>query len=306
VRVGPGAQLRSAVYARVAIFALAVLAASSPLAAQGLDEVEVLIHRGAIAEARRELDAWWAQDRTTAAKFEVQRGIWFRGLLTVEGDGAELHYRRLLLEHPGGPFTDLALARLGHLAHAKGADAEAESHFRQLLRDHPTSFQGEDARRWLATYGAGGGRTAASGGATAGPSAPPAATAATATPPSATATPPATAASPAPPAATAAPPATPSSAPTDPSARPRWAVQIGAFGAMAGAQALADRARGVGLEPRLVLAGTSPLVRVRVGAFFSEGEARAFLSELRDRGFEATLTADADGETPVQRDEALL
>jgi hypothetical protein len=289
VRVGPGAPLRSAAYARVAIFALAVLAASSPLAAQGLDEVEVLIHRGAIAEARRELDAWWAQDRTAAAPFEVQRGIWFRGLLTVEGDGAELHYRRLLLEYPSGPFTDLALARLGHLAHAKGADAEAEAHFRQLLRDHPTSFQGEDARRWLVTYGAGG--SGAGGGSSAGvgpstpstpstPSAPPAAPPATVTPST--------------------------SAPTDPATRPRWAVQIGAFGAMAGAQALADRARSVGLEPRLVLAGTSPLVRVRVGAFFSEGEARAFLSELRERGFEATLTADADGETPVQRDEALL
>lgn len=142
--------------------ALALLPAAGPftLSGQGtpagLDRVEALIQAGDHEGARRALEGWWDGAGDRAPRNELQRGLWFRALLTQEGERAELDFQRLVLEYPGGPFSDLAMVRLGHAAHARGNLPEAEAHFQRLLRDYPASTQRGEAERWLARNRPGG------------------------------------------------------------------------------------------------------------------------------------------------------
>lgn len=127
---------------------------SAQAAPPSLDRVESLVETGSLEPARRELERWWDARSASASRDEVQRGLWLRGLLTAEVEGAELDYRRLVLEYPGGPYTDRALLRLGLLAHAADRMVEARELFARLLRDHPGSELRGEAEGWLARYGA--------------------------------------------------------------------------------------------------------------------------------------------------------
>lgn len=252
--------------------ALALLPAVGPFALSGqgtpagLDRVEALIQAGDHEGARRALEGWWDGAGDRAPRNELQRGLWFRALLTQEGERAELDFQRLVLEYPGGPFSDLAMGRLGHAAHARGDLPEAEAHFRRLLRDYPASTQRGEAERWLARNRPGG-TGATQGGPTAvpGPSAAPPGAAQAGT------------------AAAAGP----------------WAVQLGAFSSASGAREVAERARAAGFQPRLVRTPGTELVRVRLGSFPDEAGARGLLQEIRARGLEATVVSDADRESPA-------
>jgi hypothetical protein len=153
--------------------ALLLAAAAAPalgagvVAGQGrgadLDRVEALIQAGDHEGARRGLEAWWDAAGDRAPRNELQRGLWFRALLTQEGERAELDYQRLVLEYPGGSYSDLALLRLGHAAHARGDLQGAGAHFDRLLRDYPGSAHRGEAERWLSRNA--GGRSASSAGA---------------------------------------------------------------------------------------------------------------------------------------------
>jgi hypothetical protein len=138
--------------------ALVVLGAGpGPAAAQVLDRVETLIADGDVVQAREQLLAWWDGPRAGAAREEVQRGLWLRGLLNLDPSQATLDYTRLTVEYPGGPFTDRALHRLAGVARARGDLAEARRHYAVLARDYPSSPLRLEARAWLDAHPADGG-----------------------------------------------------------------------------------------------------------------------------------------------------
>lgn len=126
----------------------------TPLAAQttpgDLDRVEALVDAGDAEGARRALEGWWDRVGEGAPREEFQRALWLRALLTLEADRAELDYRRLVLEYPGGPWSDRALFRLAQAAEARGDRGAAGEHLQRLLRDYPASSHLEEARRMLA------------------------------------------------------------------------------------------------------------------------------------------------------------
>ncbi len=76
-----------------------------------------------------------------------------------------------------------------------------------------------------------------------------------------------------------------------------FAVQAGAFAERAGADALVERLRRAGFEPRLTRVEGSDLVRVRVGRFADAAQATRVHDALVDAGFEAMVVRDAGRET---------
>lgn len=136
-----------------AVAALLAVGAAAPAVAQTsrLDAADSLAARGELARARDSLSAWWEDDASGASRHAVQRGLWLRGKLSLDGDDAVDTYRRLVVEYPGGPYTDLALFRLGLSARARGEDGEAAAYFRRLVRDHPWSGLRDRAARRLRT-----------------------------------------------------------------------------------------------------------------------------------------------------------
>ena len=117
-----------------------------------LGEVEALLARGRIMEARGTLETWWTTWFSAASRTDRQRGIWLRGKLTVDPALAELDFRRLAMEFPGGAYTDDALFRLGLSADLRGDLREAQASFEQLVDDYPASPRVPEARRWISLH----------------------------------------------------------------------------------------------------------------------------------------------------------
>lgn len=143
------------------------LAWSAPAAGQSLDRVDELTRAGAVAEAREELLAWWAGPGERAPRDQRQRGIWLRGVLTLDASQARLDYTRLVVEYPGGAFTDQALLRLAGMARAAGDLAAARRHYEVLARDYPSSSARTEALAWLEAHPASGASAAPAGAAAA-------------------------------------------------------------------------------------------------------------------------------------------
>ena len=139
--------------ALLVVLAVLSLAVPAPATTQeGLDSVAALAAAGRTEEARAELETWWDSERSRSSRRDRQRGLWLRAVLTVDPGMAILDYQRLVVEYPGGPYSDKALARLARIA---GSDADvlrAAGHFRTLLQDYPQSAARVGARRWLATH----------------------------------------------------------------------------------------------------------------------------------------------------------
>lgn len=258
----------------------AVLGVGSPGApglsqtADPLDRVEALLAQGKVEAARSALLAWWDSAFPGASRFRQQRGLWLRGLLTVDPEVAARDFRRLVVEYPGGAFSDQALFRLALWAEMQGDTAQAAAHLRSLLLEYPTSSLVPAARERLEGKGA---PLHGSGGGRAGEGQP----------------------SPGPPpggrgAADASPLVPPASAGGAGEAlvRVAYGVQLGAYRSAEAARAMMDRLRRSGYEPRLVRIPGSDLLRVRVGDLASEEEARTLLRELKAKGFEALLVSD--------------
>ena len=117
-----------------------------------LNAVESYLAHGRIEEARRVLESWLSTQGNGASRSDRQRSLWLRAKLTVDPSMAELDLRRLVLEYPGGPFSDDALFRLALFADARGELREAQSSFRELARNYPVSPYRRDAERWLAEH----------------------------------------------------------------------------------------------------------------------------------------------------------
>jgi hypothetical protein len=233
-----------------------------PGASQGrasLDEVDALVGQGRILQARQVLEIWWEDRGAEVNRMDRQRSLWLRARLTVDPSMAELDLRRLVLEFPGGAFSDDALLRLAQSADLRGDLRQAYTHFSALLRGYPSSPHVSSAEAWLQERG----REAEA----LGPELPVD-----------------TEASPSPPL---------------PGGDGSVAVQLGAFRVLDGARSLAERLRSAGYDPRVVRVGRDGLIRVRIGRFRSRAGAENLLRELEGAGFEATIVRDAQSEERV-------
>jgi cell division septation protein DedD len=241
----------------------------------------------------------------------------------VDPDLAEADYQRLIVEFPGGPYSDRALLRLGYAAHARDDLATARGSFETLVRDYPGSPLRSVAQRWLEEYGdsvpAGPPRDEARAQVLAGVPADTAGEPATdiaaeavtdtraevvtdtaagvvadraaeVTPDTAVVVPPTVRPAPAPPEETTR---------AAPETAGRYTVQLGAFSMMAGARSILRRARSAGLDARLVRTEGSELIRVRVGRYSDAAAASRARAEVRSMGLEAIVVEDADRESPV-------
>jgi hypothetical protein len=233
-----------------------------------LAEVEALMAQGRIMEARGTLETWWTSRFSMASRADRQRGIWLRGKLTVDPSMAELDFKRLALEFPGGPYSDDALCRLALSAELRGDLREAQGFFENLVRDYPSSPRIREARRWISEHAA-----------------EIAALPEELSPDSF--------------------PAKPveevhgdAQAPGVP-AGGSFSVQLGAFRSLERALSLADRLKELGYRARVVRTPGNDLARVRIGAFESRGGAEALARELEQRGFDVTLVTDAGSEERV-------
>lgn len=228
-----------------------------------LAEVEGLMSGGHIADARTALESWWNLRFNSASRDQKQRGIWLRGRLTVDPSMAELDYRRLVLEFPGGPFSDDALFRIGLSAENRGDLREAQRSFESLVRDYPTSPRVPDARDWLRDHE---GAIAAL------------------------------------PVVRRAPaPEMPET--DDPlGVEGDFAVQLGAFRSLERAMDLAQDLLADGYPVRLVRTPGNDLARVRAGRFDSRLRAEALARELSGKGYETTLVTDAGSEERIGKD----
>lgn len=118
-----------------------------------LSRVESLIEEGQILRAREVLEVWWERLGHTVDREARQRSLWLRARLTVDPSMAELDLRRLVLEFPGGDFSDDALLRLAQAAEIRGDRAQAHGHYSALVRGYPSSPHVSLARGWLSNAG---------------------------------------------------------------------------------------------------------------------------------------------------------
>jgi cell division protein FtsN len=285
-------------------------------AAPTLDRVDALIAEGRTEDARGVLTAWMdaapgegtarGGDRgqgRAASRADAQRALWLRALLTVDPAHAAVDYQRLVVEYPGGPFSDRALLRLAQAAEAQGDAARARALLSSLMRDYPTSPRRLEAGKMLAALPA---NTAAVATA---PPPPDKQTPAAGTPlraqtraaPSPAAQAPATQAPAAQTSATPTPAArtAPSASPTAAPFGARWTVQLGAFASRERAAGRRDELIAAGVEARVVVVPGSPLLRVRTGRYPSQLEADRVRDRLTGDGLDATVAADADREEPA-------
>lgn len=278
--------------ALVVALALASVALPRPRGAQAqtrvpspasLERVDSLIAEGRTEDARATLVAWMerpsegrggggtARRPPTVTRADAQRAVWLRALLTVDPVQAAVDFQRLLVEYPGGPYSDRALLRLAQTAQAQGDQARARALLETLLRDYPASPVRLEAGSVLEGV---------------------AAAASMRTPePSPSQVPVVTAGPtvvPAPPAAGAAPSASTRAG--------RWTVQLGAFASPDRARAFQDEVAAAGTEVRLALVPANRLIRVRTGTFATQAEAEGLRAALAERGIEATVSGDADRE----------
>ncbi|MEJ2539987.1 MAG: SPOR domain-containing protein, partial [Gemmatimonadota bacterium] len=127
------------------------LCAGHAATAQTLDAVDRHLQEGRLQAARRALLQWEAAE-SRPGRADRQRGLWLRGLLTLDPDEAASSYARLVVEYPGGPFTDRALLRMAMAADLRGETDEAREHYAQLARDYPTSPLHQEAASWLRNH----------------------------------------------------------------------------------------------------------------------------------------------------------
>ena len=315
---------RVAVRATVGGFAVAaalLAGVPGPVRAQvpTLDRIDSLITAGQYADARSTLEQWWsAREAFEVPGSDRARALMLRARLAPDPDTAEPDYLAIVLGYPTSPQAPEALLRLGQGLLADGDAVRAVAYLQRLVADYPGRPERLTGLLWLARANAAarrfgtacqvarqglqdsrdrpeltallqeeettacsvaaGDRDAEAAPAVATPAADPrarepAAERAAAPPPRPEPRP-------------AAPPAT-----TD--RQGRFTVQSGAFRYRETADALVQRLRGRGYEPRLVLVPDNDLLRVRIGRFATSAEAVALVSVLRSSGFDAIVVADA-------------
>lgn len=264
---------------RMALLAL-VLGLAVPTSAQTLDDVDRFVRDGRMQEAREALMVW-IEANPRPSRADRQRVLWWQAALTVDPAQAEPMFRRLVLEYPGGAFTDQALYRLSLAAELRGDLLEAEAGFSTLVRDYPVSALRDDAADWLSRNREALAEAHARVDAAAREAGPPR--------PGGAVTPPRSDVQEAPP-------------PPDTRVRAQagdYAAQVGAFTTVERASALAAQVREAGFESRVVQLEGNDFFRVRVGRFDTIAEAREMIARLHAAGLDAGLATGATKERPV-------
>ena len=254
---------------------------SVPGAAQeSLDLVDSLALAGSADEARAELESWWENQRVGSSRLDRQRGLWLRAILTVDPRMAGLDFQRLVLEYPGGPYSDEAILRLGLISAAGDDLPRAAVYFRTLVTDYPRSPRRRQAQEWLADHVVAVEEAEAVEAE---------AVVAEAVVEPAVVT------------ADRSEAREPEVEPADRAGTvsPRYAVQVGAFDSEERARSLLASINASGFRARMVRVTGSDLVRVRIGAFFDRTGAVELMDRVRRRGHEATLAEDAAEESPL-------
>jgi len=178
----------------------------------------------------------------------------------VDPSLSDLDLRRLVLEFPGGPYSDDALLRLAQSADLRGDLRQAHTSYTALLRGYPSSPLAPLAEEWIRQKG-----------------------------PEVQALGPET-----------DPGGDPAAARAGPGEqRGPLSVQVGAFRNLEGARSLSERIRDAGYSPRLVRIPGTDLFRVRVGRFEERERAESLKRELETAGFESTIVTDAQSEQRV-------
>ncbi len=134
------------------VIMIAIVSPGSAQEGASLAEVETFMAQGRVWEARETLETWWTTRFSSSSRSDRERGIWLRGKLTVDPSMAELDYRRLVLEFPGGPYSDDALFRMGLSAELRGELRDAQAFFEALIRDYPASPRVPEARSWISHH----------------------------------------------------------------------------------------------------------------------------------------------------------
>lgn len=245
---------------RLSLLALGLMVLATPpapLLAQSstglLDAVEAALRRADFQEARVFLLEWQASDLRQVPHAERERGLWLEARLQVDPQRAEPLYRRLVLEYPGGRWSDQALHHLALLAEGRGDQAARDRWLEALVRDYPGSPLREGARHRL-DVPVSSGTLGSPSGSQVGPS-----VAATSPAPSAT-------------------------------AEGRYTLQVAAFSDLSRARSLEASLRSSGAAVRVVRIPGSELYRVRIGYFSSRAAAQSEARLLTERG---TLSGDA-------------
>ena len=249
-----------------------------PVGAQeSLATVDSLALAGRADEARAALDSWWLNERAGSNRRDRQHGLWLRAILTVDPNMAGLDFQRLVLEYPGGSYSDEAMLRLGLISAGAGDLPRAAGYFRTLVTDYPRSPRRRQAEEWLSDHlvEVEEAEAAAREAEALAPRSADAAAAAAVQEPEAD---------------------SPSGAET---VSLRYAVQVGAFESEERARDLLAAVNASGFRARIVRVPASPLVRVRIGAFSDRAGAAELLDQVRRRGHEATIAADVPDEEPV-------
>ena len=272
-----------------------------PLGAQeSLDAVDSLALAGRADEARTVLESWWVSERVRSSRRDRQHGLWLRAILTVDPRMASLDFQRLVLEYPGGSYSDEAMLRLGLISPAAEDLPRAAEYFRTLVSDYPRSPRRRQAEEWLSDHSVvveeAEAEAAARGAeAAAREAAAVAREAATGASSDAAADP--SAASDA--ATDVQEPEVDSPARAEMPSR-RYAVQVGAFESEERARSLLAAVNASGFDARIIRVPGSPLVRVRIGAFPDRTGAAELMNRVRRRGHEATIAADVADEEPMR------
>jgi hypothetical protein len=230
----------------------------------GLDGVERAMGRADFQEARRLLATWKTSQSPGASHGEREQALWLEARLEVDPDRAEPLYRRLVLEYPGGRWSDQALQHLALLAETRGDTSARDRWLQTLIRDYPASPLRDGALQRLERAGS-----------------------ATSTSASAPPTPPQS--------------ATESASPGV-GAQGRFTLQIGAFSDASRARALEAELRARGLPARVAQISGSDLFRVRVGQYATRELAATERESLVGRGLlpaDAGVRDDADQERPL-------
>ncbi len=268
---------------------LAVGAAVPVGAQESLDVVDSLALAGRADEARTTLESWWENGRLRSSRSDRQRGLWLRGILTVDPRMASLDFQRLVLEYPGGSHSDEAMLRLGLISAAAEDLPRAAGYFRTLVTDYPRSPQRRQAEEWLSEHLV----AVEEAEATAREAEATAREAESADEQAET-----TAQEEAAVVDALEPEVEPPERAVTVSAH--YAVQVGAFESEERARNLLASVRASGFRARIVRVQGSPLLRVRIGDFLDRTGAVELMDRVRGRGHEATIAADVAQEEPMQ------
>lgn len=115
---------------------------------QAIGRARALVENGDGRVGRQLLDS--LVQRAASGSTELGELLYWRGLLSESGIGAERDWRQLLLEVPSSPRAEDALLRLAQLQLLRGRTAESRVFLERLVRDYADPASQARAHFWLA------------------------------------------------------------------------------------------------------------------------------------------------------------